>query len=61
MKKDGLLDVTIGRYDGAELCKVVDTFWLNKISEKNMIKVALAYFTTTGCHYSKRKVALNLK
>ena len=34
MKKDGLFDVTTGAYDGAEACKLVGTFLLNKISEK---------------------------
>ena len=35
MKKDGLFDVTMGAYDGAEVCELVGTFLLDKISEKN--------------------------
>lgn len=35
MKKDGFLDVTIETHDGAEVCKVVQTFLLDKISEKH--------------------------
>ena len=36
MKKDGLFDVTmgVGVYDGAEVCELVGTFLLDKISEK---------------------------
>ena len=34
MKKDGLFDVTMGAYDGAEVCELVGTFLLDKICEK---------------------------
>ena len=34
MKKDGLFDVKMGAYDGAEVCELVGTFLLDKISEK---------------------------
>ena len=34
MKKDGLFDVTMGAYDGAEVCELVGTFLLDKINEK---------------------------
>ena len=34
MKKDGLFDVTMGAYDDAEVCELVGTFFLDKISEK---------------------------
>ena len=34
MKKDGLFDVTMRAYDGAEVCELVGTFLLDKISEK---------------------------
>ena len=34
MNKDGLFDVTMRAYDGAEVCEHVGTFLLNKISEK---------------------------
>ena len=34
MKKDGLFDVTMGSYDGAEVSELVGTFLLDKISVK---------------------------
>ena len=34
MKKDGLFDVTMGAYDGAEVCELAETFLLDKICEK---------------------------
>ena len=34
MIKDGLFDVTVGAYDGTEVYEFVETFLLNKISEK---------------------------
>ena len=34
MKKDGLFDVTMGVYNGAEVCELVETFLLDKISKK---------------------------
>ena len=40
MKKDGLFNVPMGAHDGAEVCELVGTFSLNKISveyDKNRI------------------------
>ena len=40
MKKDGLFNVTMGPYNGAEVCELVGTFPLDKISveyDKNSI------------------------
>ena len=34
MKKDGLFNVTMRAYDGAEVCELVGTFLLDKISKK---------------------------
>ena len=34
MKKDSLSDVTMGAYDGEEVCQLVRTFLLDKISKK---------------------------
>ena len=34
MKKDGLFNVTMGAYDEAEVCELVVTFSLDKISVK---------------------------
>ena len=40
MKKDsGLFDVTMGAYDGAEVCKLVGTFLLYKLSLKYNIGI----------------------
>ena len=50
MKKDGLLDVTVGTYDGAEVYALVGTFSLDKISVK-YDKQASVYIVTTGCQY----------
>ena len=33
-RKETLFNVTIGAYDGAEVCKLVGIFMLKKISEK---------------------------
>ena len=34
MKRDGLFDVTMGAYDAAEVCELVGTFLLDRISAK---------------------------
>ena len=34
MKRDGLFNVKMGAYDGAEVCELVGTFSLDKISVK---------------------------
>ena len=34
MKKEGLFDVTMGAYDGAEICELVGAFLLNRICSK---------------------------
>ena len=33
-KSSNLFDVTMGAFDGAEVCELVGTFLLNKISQK---------------------------
>ena len=60
MKKDGLSDVTMRTYDGAEVCEIVWTFLLHKIGEK-CDKITSVYFATTSYRYLKTKTALNLK
>ena len=60
IKNVGLFDVTMGTYDGAEVCELVGTFLLDKISEKYE-KIASVYIVMTGCQYLKTKAALNLK
>ena len=59
MKKDGLFDLTMRVYDGAEVCELVKTFLLDKICEK-YDKNSIGLYTT-GCQYLKTKAALNLK
>ena len=61
MKIDGLFDVTMGAYDGAEVCELVGTFLLDKISEKYEKKITSVYIVMTGCQHLKTKAALNLK
>ena len=34
MKEDGLFNVAMGAYDGAEICELVGTFSLDKVSVK---------------------------
>ena len=63
MKKDsGLFDVTMGAYDGAEVCKLVGTFLLYKLSlkyNKNGIGLyhddGLAIFKNISVPKSKKK------
>ena len=60
MKKDGLFDVTMGAYDGAEVCELVGTFLLDKISEKYG-KNSISLYRDDGLSVFKTKAALNLK
>ena len=60
MKKDGLFDVTMGAYDGAEVCELVGTFLLDKISEKYE-KNNIGLYRDDGLSVFKTKAALNLK
>ena len=39
-KQSGLLDVTMGVYDGAEVCELVGTYMLSLISEKYNKKIS---------------------
>ena len=60
VKKDGLSDVTLGVYDGAEVCELVGTFLLDKISEKSD-KNSIGLYRDDGLPVLKKKAALNLK
>ena len=60
MKKDGLFDVAIGAYNCVEVCKLVGTFLLDKISEK-CYKNSIGLYRDDGCQYLNTKEALNLK
>ena len=53
MKKDGLLNVTMEAYDGAEACEFVGIFSLDKISV-NMKRLASVYIMTNGLSVFKK-------
>ena len=56
MKKDGLFNVTVGAYDGAEVCELVGIFSLDKISVK--YKNSIGLYHDNGLSVFKK---LNLK
>ena len=56
MKKDGLFNVTVGAYDGAEVCELVGIFSLDKISVK--YKTSIGLYHDNGLSVFKK---LNLK
>ena len=62
MKKDGLFDGTMGTYGGAEVCGLIGTFLLAKISEKyDKRKYLSCQYLNESCQYLKTKATLNLK
>ena len=60
MKKDGLFDVTMGAYDGAEVCELVGTFLLDKISEKYE-KNSIRLYRDDGLSVFKNKSGTQLE
>ena len=58
MKKDGLLNVTMEAYDGAEACEFVGIFSLDKISV-NMKRLASVYIMTNGLSVFKKSTWKN--
>ena len=60
MKKDGLFDVTMGAYDGAEVCELVGTFLLDKISEKYE-KNSVGLYRDNGLSVFKNKSGTQLE
>ena len=60
MKKDGLFDVTMGAYDGAEVCELVGTFLLDKISEKYE-KNNIGLYRDDGLSVFKNKSGIQLE
>ena len=60
MKKDGLFDVTMGAYDGAEVCELAGTFLLDKISEKYE-KNNIGLFRDDGLSVFKNKSGTQLE
>ena len=60
MKKDGLFDVTVGAYDGAEVCELVGTFLLDKVSEKYE-KYSIGLYRDDGLSVFKNKSGTQLE
>ena len=60
MKKDGLFDVTMGAYDGVEVCELVGTFLLDKICEK-YDKNSIGLYRDDGLSVFKNKSGTQLE
>ena len=60
MKKDGLFDVTMREYDGAEVCELVGTFLLDKISKKYE-KNSIGLYRDGGLSVFKNKSGTQLE
>ena len=60
MKKDALFDVTMGTYDGAEVCDLVGTFLSDKISEK-YDKNSVGLYRDDGLSVFKNKSGTQLE
>ena len=60
MKKDGLFDVTLGVHDGADVCELVGTFLLDKISEK-YDKISIGLYRHDGLSVFKNKSGTQLE
>ena len=60
MKKDGLFDVTMGTYDGAEVSELVGTFLLDETSVKND-KNSIGLYRDSGLSVVKNSIWKNKK
>ena len=60
MKKDGLFDVTMGTYDGAEVSELVGTFLLDETSVKND-KNSIGLYRDNGLSVVKNSTWKNKK
>ena len=60
MKEDGLFDVTMGVYDGTEVCELVGTFLLDKISVK-YDKNSIDLYCNNGLSVFKNSAWKNIK
>ena len=60
MKEDGLFDVTMGVYDGTEVCELVGTFLLDKISVK-YDKNSIDLYCNNGFSVFKNPAWKNIK
>ena len=61
MNKDGLFDVKMEVYDGAEVYQFLKAFLLDKISQKIIKVIISVHIVKTGCQYLKTKAAPTLK
>ena len=59
MKKDGLFDVTMGADDSTEVCELVGTFLLDKISKK--YKNSISLYRDDGLSVFKNKSSTQLE
>ena len=59
-KKDGFFHMTMGAYDGAEVCELVETFLLDKISEK-CDENSIGLYRDNSLSVFKNKSVINLK
>ena len=55
MKKDGLLNVTMGAYDRAEVCEFAGTFSLDKTSVE-YDKNSIGLYHDNDCQYLKTQL-----
>ena len=60
MKKDGLFDVTMGVFDGAEVCELVETFLLDKISKQHD-KNSIGLYHDNRLSVFKNKISTQLE
>ena len=60
MKKDGLFDMTMGTYDGAEVSELVGTFLLDETSVKND-KNSIGLYRDNGLSVVKNSTWKNKK
>ena len=60
MKKDDLLDVTMGAYDGTEVCEIVGTLLLDKIKVK-YDKNSIGLYRNNGLSVFKNSTWKNKK
>ena len=60
MKKDGLFDMTMGTYDGAEVSELVGTFLLDETSVKND-KNSIGLYRDNGLSVVKNSIWKNKK
>ena len=60
IKKEGLFDVTVVTYDSVEICEIVETFLLSKISEI-YDKNSIGFYFDDGLSVFKNKSGTQLE